>query len=147
MGLIASASIPIAASRADVFEFHADAANLARALPPGVPLRAIGPSRLGPGAVLRFRLGPFGGQGVVRVWEPPLRFVDEQTFGPFALWRHEHRFNEVAGRTWVTDTVEFALRPPARPLERLARPVVRAILRAKLQRTKAVLEAQPAGSR
>lgn len=143
VGLIASASVAIAASRADVFEFHADAANLARALPPGVPLRSIGPSRLGPGAVLRFRFGPFGGQGVVRVWEPPLRFIDEQTFGPFALWRHEHRFNEVGGRTWVTDTVEFALRRPARPLGRLARPVVQAILRAKLRRTKAVLEARP----
>lgn len=141
MGLTASASVPIAAPREDVFEFHADAANLARVLPPGVPLRTIGPSRLGPGAVLRFRFGPFGGHGVVRVWEPPLRFIDEQTFGPFALWRHEHRFNEVGGRTWVTDIVEFAFRPPARPLERLAGPVVRLILQAKLRRTKAVLEA------
>lgn len=142
MGLTASASVPIAASREDVFEFHADAANLARVLPPGVPLRTIGPSRLGPGVVVRFRFGPFGGHGVVRVWEPPLRFIDEQTFGPFALWRHEHRFNEVGGRTWVTDIVEFAFRPPARPLERLARPVVQLILQAKLRRTKAVLEAQ-----
>lgn len=144
MGLTASASVPIAASREDVFEFHADAANLARVLPPGVPLRTIGPSRLGPGAVLRFRSGPFGGSGVVRVWEPPLRFIDEQTFGPFALWRHEHRFNEVDGQTWVTDIVEFALRPPARPLERLARPVVQLILQAKLRRTRAVLEGKAA---
>lgn len=143
MGLIARASVPIHASRAEVFEFHADAANLARVLPPGVPLRAIGASRLGPGAVLRFRFGPFGGHGIVRVWEPPLRFIDEQTFGPFALWRHEHRFNEVDGRTWVTDIVEFALRPPARPLEKFARPVVQLILRAKLQRTRVVLETRP----
>ncbi len=144
MGRVASASVRIAASREDVFEFHADVANLARVLPPGVPLRAIGPSRLGPGAVLRFRSGPFGGSGVVRVWEPPLRFIDEQTFGPFALWRHEHRFNEVDGQTWVTDLVEFALRPPARPLERLARPVVQLILQAKLRRTRAVLEGEAA---
>lgn len=135
----------MAASRAAVFEFHADAANLARVLPRGVPLRSIGPSRLGPGAVLRFRFGPFAGHGIVRVWEPPFRFVDEQTFGPFALWRHEHRFNEVGGRTWVTDVVEFALRPPARPLERFAGPVVKLILRAKLQRTKAVIEAPVVG--
>lgn len=136
----ASASLAIRASRDAVFEFHADSANLARVLPPGVPLRSIGPSRLGPDARLRFTFGPFAGQGIVRVWEPPLRFIDEQTFGPFALWRHEHRFNEVAGRTWVTDIVEFALRQPARPLERFARPLVQVILIAKLRRTKQVLE-------
>ena len=137
----ASASIAIRASRDAVFEFHADSANLARVLPPGLPLRSTGPSRLGPDARLRFSFGPFGGQGIVRVWEPPLRFVDEQTFGPFALWRHEHRFNDIAGRTWVTDIVEFALRQPARPLERVAGPLVRAILIAKLRRTKQVVEA------
>lgn len=135
-----SASIGIRESRDAVFEFHADSANLARVLPSLVPLRSIGPSRLGPDARLRFTFGPFGGQGIVRVWEPPLRFIDEQTFGPFALWRHEHRFNEIAGRTWVTDIVEFALRQPARPLELLAHPLVRAILVAKLRRTKHLLE-------
>jgi ligand-binding SRPBCC domain-containing protein len=137
-----SASVPIAAPRERVFEFHADATNLARGLPGAVPFRSVGPSRLERDAVLRFRFGPLVGKGVVRVWEPPLRFVDEQTFGPFALWRHEHRFNELAGRTWVTDIVEFALRRPARPLEVLAQPVVQAVLRAKLRRTKAVLEAR-----
>ena len=142
MERIASASVAVAVPREDAFEFHADSANLARVLPRGVPLRAIGASRLGPGAVLRFRFGPFGGRGVVRVWEPPFRFIDEQTFGPFALWRHEHRFNHVGARVWITDIVEFALRPPARPLERFARPVVRLILREKLRRTKAVLDAQ-----
>ena len=139
MGRMASASVPVVAQRADVFEFHADAANLARVLPRGVPLRSIGPSRLAPGAIIRFRFGPFRGRGVVRLWEPPYRFIDEQTFGPFAMWRHEHRFTQVGARVWITDIVEFALRPPARPLERLARPVVRLILREKLRRTSVVL--------
>ena len=136
----ASASIPIRVSRGAVFAFHTDSANLARVLPRAVRLRSVGPSLLGPGRVQRFRLGPFAGRGTVRVWEPPLRFIDEQTFGPFSWWRHEHRFNEVAGRTWVTDIVEFALRRPARPLELAVLPLVRAILVAKQRRTKALLE-------
>lgn len=140
----ATASWPMRVARERVFAFHADAANLARVLPALVPLRTVGPSRLGPGAVLRLRFGPFGGTGTVVVWEPPFRFVDEQAFGPFRRWRHEHRFNELGGRTWVTDTVEFSLRPPASVLEPLARPLVAAILAAKLRRTTAVLEADPA---
>jgi ligand-binding SRPBCC domain-containing protein len=128
------------ASRPAVFAFHADAGNLSRVLPTMLPLRAVGPSRLDRDARVRFQFGPLGGFGVVRVWEPPLRFVDEQTFGPFALWRHEHRFNVIDGVTWVTDIVDFALRPPARPLEPLLRPLVRLALLEKLRRTRTLLE-------
>ena len=139
----AQATVRIRAPRDVVFAFHADAANLAEVLPPGLPLRAIGPSALGPGARLRFSFGPFSGVGAVLEWEPPFRFVDEQTFGPFARWHHEHRFMRIgpaAGVTWVTDTVEFALRGPARIVEPLAGILVRAILAQKLLRTKALLE-------
>lgn len=142
----ARATIRIAAPRERVFAFHADAANLAAVLPPGVPLRTIGPSALGPGARLRFSFGPFSGTGLVVEWEPPFRFVDEQTFGPFARWHHEHRFMRIgptgpdAGATWVTDTVDFALRGPARIIEPFAGLLVRAILAQKLLRTKALLE-------
>jgi len=142
----ARATVRIRAPRDAVFAFHADAANLARVLPPGVPLRTIGPSVLGPGARLRFSFGPLSGTGAVREWEPPFRFVDDQSFGPFARWHHEHRFVQI-GRTpaerqvtWVTDTVDFALRGPARIVEPFAAIVVRAILAQKLLRTKALLE-------
>lgn len=149
----ARATVRIVAPRDRVFAFHADAANLAAVLPPGVPLRAIGPSALGPGARLRFSFGPFAGVGVVLEWEPPFRFVDEQTFGPFARWHHEHRFVQmgrigpdagVSWVTWVTDTVDFALRGPARVVEPFAGILVRAILAQKLLRTKALLERRPA---
>ena len=53
----ARATVRIRAPRDRVFAFHADAANLAAVLPPGVPLRTIGPSALGPGARLRFAMG------------------------------------------------------------------------------------------
>jgi len=140
------ATVRIRATRDAVFAFHADAANLAAVLPRGVPLRTIGPSALGPGARLRFSFGPFSGTGLVTEWEPPFRFVDDQSFGPFARWHHEHRFTRIpdAGpdrsATWVTDTVDFALRGPARIVEPFAGIVVRAILAQKLLRTKALLE-------
>lgn len=142
----ARATVRIRATRDVVFAFHADAANLAAVLPPGVPLRTIGPSALGPGARLRFSFGPFSGTGLVTEWEPPFRFVDDQSFGPFARWHHEHRFTRIGDAgpdrspTWVTDTVDFALRGPARIVEPFAGIVVRAILAQKLLRTKALLE-------
>ena len=142
----ARATVRIRAPRDRVFAFHADAANLAAVLPPGVPLRTIGRSVLGPGAQLRFSFGPFSGTGLVVEWEPPFRFVDDQSFGPFARWHHEHRFVRIGHAapdrddTWVTDTVDFALRGPARIVEPVAGIVVRAILAQKLLRTKAVLE-------
>ncbi|HEY8656612.1 MAG TPA: SRPBCC family protein [Candidatus Limnocylindria bacterium] len=142
----ARATVRIRAPRERVFAFHADAANLAAVLPPGVPLRTIGRSALGPGARLRFAFGPFSGTGAVVEWEPPFRFVDDQSFGPFARWHHEHRFVRIGpaaperDATWVTDTVDFALRGPARVVEPLAGIVVRAILAQKLLRTKALLE-------
>lgn len=142
----ARATVRIRAPRDRVFAFHADAANLAAVLPPGVPLRTIGPAVLGPGARLRFSFGPFSGTGLVVAWEPPFRFVDDQSFGPFARWHHEHRFVTIGhttsdkDATWVTDTVDFALRGPARIVEPVAGIVVRAILAQKLMRTKALLE-------
>ncbi len=38
----------------------------------------------------------------------PTRFVDEQVRGPFRSFRHEHRFDEVAGITTMTDIVDLA---------------------------------------
>lgn len=36
-------------------------------------------------------------------------FVDEMSGGPFAHWRHTHRFEAVEGGTRVTDHVEYQL--------------------------------------
>jgi len=43
----------------------------------------------------------------IDVWEPGVRFVDRQVVGPYRWWRHEHRFEPVAGGTRVSDHVEY----------------------------------------
>lgn len=40
--------------------------------------------------------------------EAPHRFVDIQVTGPFAHWRHEHRFELLGTSTRMVDTVDFA---------------------------------------
>jgi ligand-binding SRPBCC domain-containing protein len=44
----------------------------------------------------------------ITAFEPPTRFVDEQVSGPFAWFRHEHRFEAVPGGTRVIDDWEHA---------------------------------------
>ncbi len=66
---------------------------------------------IGPGESVTWQARHFGVPlrmtSVISEYESPIRFVDEQTRGPFARWWHEHRF-EVSGRqTRMTDRIEF----------------------------------------
>ncbi|UYQ95313.1 SRPBCC family protein [Chitinophaga horti] len=36
-------------------------------------------------------------------------FVDEQRFGPYSLWHHQHHFREVAGGVEMTDIVHYRI--------------------------------------
>ena len=36
-----------------------------------------------------------------------LFFVDEQRFGPYSMWHHEHHFEEFNGKIRMTDKVSF----------------------------------------
>jgi ligand-binding SRPBCC domain-containing protein len=42
----------------------------------------------------------------ITTFDRPDRFVDEQVTGPFAGWRHEHRFEAIAGGTRMIDDWE-----------------------------------------
>ncbi len=39
----------------------------------------------------------------------PYYFVDEQRFGPYALWHHQHRFKPVEGGVEMIDEVNYAV--------------------------------------
>ena len=101
--------------REKVFAFFADPQNLERLTPPSLRFEIISKdSRIThPGAVLDYRLRirgiPVRWQSEISVWEPPSRFVDRQTRGPYRLWIHEHTFAEEGGGTWVGDHVEYAV--------------------------------------
>lgn len=59
--------------------------------------------------------------------DEPRRFVDEQTRGPFASFRHEHRFDDHESGTLMTDRVRFVA--PLGVLGRAAELVLRPYLR------------------
>jgi ligand-binding SRPBCC domain-containing protein len=49
-------------------------------------------------------------------------FVDEQRFGPYALWHHKHFFKAVENGVEMTDQVDYAL--PLGLLGRIAHPII-----------------------
>lgn len=50
-------------------------------------------------------------------YEEPVRFVDEQTKGPFTAWWHEHRFEPAGEVTKMFDLIRY--RSPLGPVGRL----------------------------
>ena len=106
------------------------------------------PLRLGSEVRLRARQLPlpFAQTWLVRVvqFEPPRLIVDEMLRGPFAAWRHEHRFEDLPdGRTQLTDFVTYRL--PGGALGRaadaaLGRRLLLASFRSRQARTRELLE-------
>ncbi len=102
----------------EVFAFFGDARNLEAITPPLLRFRVMdsgaGAIAMGPGALIRYRLRvrgmPVGWLTVIREWDPPRRFVDEQLRGPYALWHHTHSFEALDdGGTLMRDEVRYAL--------------------------------------
>ena len=99
--------------RESVFGFFADPKNLERITPPWLRFKILSPpAAITTGTRLDYRLTlrgiPLRWQSEISVWEPPHRFVDRQTKGPYSLWVHEHTFREEKGGTVVGDHVEYA---------------------------------------
>lgn len=108
-------SVWLAQSRAKVFEFFSNPGNLDRLTPAWLKFEILTPttSQITQGALLDYRLRirgvPIRWQSEIAVWEPPCRFVDRQTKGPYSLWIHEHTFEERDNGTLVGDNVEYAV--------------------------------------
>lgn len=41
--------------------------------------------------------------------DSPNRFVDEQRFGPYAMWHHEHRFSKIDNGVLMEDEISYAI--------------------------------------
>ena len=98
----------------EVFPFFADAGNLERITPPWLHFQIIDPpGNLGKGTRIDYRLRihgfPVRWQSEITAWEPPYRFIDEQTQGPYRLWVHEHTFESKDGGTMIRDHVRYAV--------------------------------------
>jgi ligand-binding SRPBCC domain-containing protein len=100
----------------DAWQFFSDPSNLRHITPPTLRFEVTSApaARMYPGMIITYRITPIW--GITRQWiteithviEPHL-FVDEQRFGPYRFWHHQHLFREIAGGVEMQDVVHYAI--------------------------------------
>ena len=66
------------------------------------------------GMIITYKISPLA--GIKLNWMTEIThvqnrqyFVDEQRFGPYALWHHQHHFKEIPGGVEMTDILNYAI--------------------------------------
>ncbi|MDP9017837.1 MAG: TIGR01777 family oxidoreductase [Candidatus Eremiobacteraeota bacterium] len=118
----------VTASMDEIFAFFCDPHNLEYLTPPSLRFAfASCPQIIERGSRISYRLRlhgfPLRWETLIARWQPPRRFVDVQLHGPYALWRHEHIFEQAADGVKLIDRVDYVL--PFAPLGKLARSFVK----------------------
>jgi ligand-binding SRPBCC domain-containing protein len=116
--------LPIGLSEA--WDFFSTPRNLSKITPEHMGFKIIyisGGDKTYAGQIIRYKVSILPMITVHWVTEithvqKPLYFVDEQRFGPYALWHHQHSFKEVDNGVEMTDEVNYAI--PLGMLGRLA---------------------------
>ena len=118
----------------EAWAFFSDPNNLPAITPPslGFEVTSEPPGEMYAGMILTYRVRPLFGIPVSWVTEithvrAPHFFVDEQRFGPYRFWHHEHHFRETGAGVEVEDLVHYAL-----PFGWLGRAVNRLTVRRRL---------------
>ena len=107
--------IPVSLEHA--WDFFSSPSNLQVITPPKMDFRIISRyqgSKMYPGQVIEYTVKPL--LNIPMYWmteithvQPKEVFVDEQRFGPYSMWHHQHHFKEVAGGVEMTDIVHYKI--------------------------------------
>lgn len=111
--------------RDTLWDFVSVPQNLNQITPPDMAFKIIGnlPDKIYPGLLLEYRvkiplLGWTPWLTEIRYVEDGFSFMDEQRVGPYKLWLHTHRLEEVEGGTQMTDEIKYQI--PFGPFGRIA---------------------------
>ena len=103
-------------SMAEAWEFFSSPENLKEITPDhmGFHITSKNPKEMYPGMLITYLVSPL--MGIKMRWCTEITqvkenqyFVDEQRFGPYKMWHHQHHFKEVEGGIEMTDIVNYGI--------------------------------------
>ncbi len=102
-------------SKQQAWDFLSDPSNLAKITPDmGFEILSGAERPMFPGQIIQYIVSPF--PGIRTKWVTEIThvvegkyFVDEQRFGPYALWHHKHFIKEIDGGVEMEDIVDYKL--------------------------------------
>jgi ligand-binding SRPBCC domain-containing protein len=108
-------TMPISMEKA--WDFFSSPANLQQITPSSLGFSIISKfhgDKMYAGQVIEYKVRPL--MGIPLYWMTEIThvtegryFVDEQRFGPYSLWHHQHHFRVVEGGVEMTDIVHYKL--------------------------------------
>lgn len=101
----------------EAWDFFSSPKNLAKITPPHMGFiitSEFNDEKMYPGMLITYKVSPL--MGIKMDWCTEIThvidkqyFVDEQRFGPYAMWHHQHHFKVVAGGVEMIDIVDYAI--------------------------------------
>lgn len=101
----------------EAWDFFSSPANLQHITPANLGFNIISKHHghtMYPGQIIEYTVRPV--LNIPLYWmteithvEPLKFFVDEQRYGPYSLWHHQHHFKEVPGGVEMTDIVHYKI--------------------------------------
>jgi ligand-binding SRPBCC domain-containing protein len=109
-------NVPVSLDEA--WNFFSSPLNLAKITPPEMNFIVTSDynddTKMYPGMIITYKISPLF--GIKLNWMTEIThvhdrqyFVDEQRFGPYALWHHQHHFKEIPGGVEMTDLLHYAI--------------------------------------
>ena len=101
----------------EAWAFFSNPSNLQQITPPYMKMRVISThhgATMYTGQIIEYRVRPLW--NIPWYWMTEIThvregvyFVDEQRYGPYSFWHHQHHFRPVAGGVEMTDIVHYKL--------------------------------------
>ena len=99
------------------WDFFSSPANLKKITPADMGFNVVSKyhgEKMYPGQIIEYKVSPV--LGIPLYWMTEIThvqdkeyFVDEQRFGPYSMWHHQHHFKAVDGGVEMTDIVHYKL--------------------------------------
>ncbi len=107
----------IPASLSAVWAYFSNPANLKDITPSSLNFQVISKhhgNKMYAGQIIEYKVSPL--LGIPLYWMTEIThvkelqyFIDEQRYGPYSLWHHQHHFKEIASGVEMTDIVHYKL--------------------------------------